>query len=174
MSERTDDRTHEDYRWTDHEREVHYNNQSMYDAKQSSPRVQTSSNEQAGPQPTPAPNTPYVWSAIDPTDRSDPHFAFNGKFYVKRNGKLHEGSEHQGGDFSLTELSPEDEKRVEYDYSQHVYEQSPKEPGLQDTFNPVEPWGNLLTRGTLGKRLVNVAGDYVTGIAEELGKGVFK
>ena len=29
MSERTDDTTHEDYRWTDHEREVHYNNQSM-------------------------------------------------------------------------------------------------------------------------------------------------
>lgn len=83
---------------------------------------------------------------------------------------MHEGSQHQGGDFTLTELSPEDEKRVEHDYSQHVYEQSPKEPGLQDTFNPAEPWGSLLTRGTLGKRLVNVAGDYATGIAEELVK----
>jgi len=27
MSERTDDITHEDYRWTDHERELHYLNQ---------------------------------------------------------------------------------------------------------------------------------------------------
>ena len=29
MSERIDDSTHEDYRWTDHEREVHYNNQAL-------------------------------------------------------------------------------------------------------------------------------------------------
>lgn len=167
MSERTDDTTHEDYRWTDHEREVHYNNQSMYDAIQPSPRVQTSANEQARPQPTPAPNTPYVWSAIDPTDRSDPHFAFNGKFYVKRNGKLHEGSEHQGGDFSLTELSPEDEKRVEYDYSQHVYEQSPKEPGLQDTFNPAEPWGAGVARGPIVKRLQRVGAKHVTDLLKD-------
>jgi len=99
-------------------------------------------------------------------------FTYEGQDYILgKNDRVYklmreDTSEH----YYLDELPREEGIKINNDYAQQKFEQGPPPPGLEDAFNPLVPWGNLLTRGPIQKRLTRVATGYVSEILKPYAK----